>query len=414
MESHLAAQDSGLVSQFVHKIGPTTDWAVARSDHKWYPSGNTFSSNGVRQLRYDLTSSSSHFADPLSFILQFELHNDQYDGTADKNIHLAASAHALFRRIKVVCGGTTVSDEDYVSRLARLMYELIPTAKKQNLEILSGDTGNIVTNKKTFAVPILAPLFMQDKYLPLNVMSCSISFELCDSPTDIMLKTSDLPSGVSGQSSAWHLEQAVILGSLVELDSSLSNSYSEFLLKGKSLTIPLISHYTTPHVITSGAGGYSIAMTRSLSRIKAIFQTWTNNAADKYVQNMRNPDLDADHPMEWQAQIGPMRYPSFGALKEQPEKYWTLQQAIGTHQSVFHTNAINLSHWLGDSHVIGIGLDKIVSDTDSDNFSSISTKMDDLLIFSAKNVNTSCDTVWTTIKYSSLLIINEEGCSLLE
>jgi hypothetical protein len=155
-------------------------------------------------------------------------------------------------------------------------------------------------------------------------------------------------------------------------------------------------------------------MTRSLSRIKAIFQTWTNNAADKYVQNMRNPDLDADHPMEWQAQIGPMRYPSFGALKEQPEKYWTLQQAIGTHQSVFHTNAINLSHWLGDSHVIGIGLDKIVSDTDQDNFNSISTKMGDLLTFSAKNVNTSCDTVWTTIKYSSLLIIKKRGCSLLE
>ena len=139
MESHLAAQDSGLVSQFVYKIGPTTDWAVARSDHKWYPSGNTFSSNGVRQMTYNLTNSNSHFADPLSFILQFELHNDQYDGTADKNIYLAASAHALFRRIKVVCGGTTMSDEDYVSRLARLMYEFIPTAKKQNLEIVRSE-----------------------------------------------------------------------------------------------------------------------------------------------------------------------------------------------------------------------------------------------------------------------------------
>ena len=129
MESHLAATDNNsLVSSFVHKLGPQQDWALARSEHKWFPSGgNSYSTVGVRQIRFDMTSSSSHFLDPLSCVLQFRIVNDGFvSGNADTNIHMAASAHALFRRIRVTCGGVVVSDEDFVNRLARMYYEFIP------------------------------------------------------------------------------------------------------------------------------------------------------------------------------------------------------------------------------------------------------------------------------------------------
>ena len=134
---------------------------------------------------------------------------------------------------------------------------------------------------------------------------------------------------------------------------------------------------------------------------------------------MRNPNLSESQPTEWTMQIGPHRYPSWGALTTDPEKMWSLQQAVGTHQSVFHTNALNLEHWDGSagsnsSHIIAVLLDKIQTDSGEDGFAGLSTKMGDLVTFCVKNVNASCQAAWTVIKFSQILVINEEGCQLLE
>ena len=74
MESHLAAQDSQLVSQFVHKLGPTSDYVTQRREVKYFNAGgNSFSPNGVKVIRFQLTSSGQEMLDPLSCILQFKL-----------------------------------------------------------------------------------------------------------------------------------------------------------------------------------------------------------------------------------------------------------------------------------------------------------------------------------------------------
>ena len=87
---------------------------------------------------------------------------------------------------------------------------------------------------------------------------------------------------------------------------------------------------------------------------------------------------------------------------------------VGTHQSVFHTNAINLEHYVGDSHVVAVGLDKIQSDTGEDNFSSVSTKMGDLLSFRVKNIKTTVTQAWVTLRHSAVLILSEEGAQYLD
>ena len=139
MESHLAAQDSALQSQFVHKIGNTVDWATKRHEAKWYNSGgSSFAPNGVKVIRWDMSCSGSEMLDPLSVICQFTVKNDSYDGGANNNIHMAAFAHAFFRRITVKCGGVTVSDEDYANRVTHMMYEFAPKSKRDNLAIMTG------------------------------------------------------------------------------------------------------------------------------------------------------------------------------------------------------------------------------------------------------------------------------------
>ena len=129
---------------------------------------------------------------------------------------------------------------------------------------------------------------------------------------------------------------------------------------------------------------------------------------------MRQPDLSANAQLMWQSQIGPTKYPSWGSLSTDVEKYWNLQQAVGTHQSVFHTNAIDLADWNSDYYIIGMNLCKVKSENNEDNMSSISTKMGDLLNFQVKNLSTDVTTAWTTLQYSMLMTISEEGCAVFD
>ena len=415
MESHLAAQDSAISSAFVHKIGNTADWATSKHEVKWYNSGgNSFSPNGVKVIRFDLTCSASQMLDPLSCILQFTVTNNSYDGTVNKNLHMATLANAFFRRVTIKCGGVTVSDEDYANRFAHMMMQFAPKAQKDNLAIMAGETGTIIENEKTFGIPILAPIFQQTKMLPLSFMSLQISLELVDSATDVLMKDSDLPAGVTGQGSSWVISEPVVMGSLTSLDTQLSNEFSDLLLRGKTLSIPVTGSYTFPTVITNGAGGFNIAMTRSLSRLSKIYQTFSSNANSKYVSDMEYPALSATANMEWQGQIGATRFPQWGALKTIPEYWWNLQQAIGTHQSAFHTNAIELTDYLTDSFVVGLNLEKVSSDNADDVFSGLSTKMGDLATFRTKNVSTSVDTCWTTMQYSMIVQISEAGVEVFD
>ena len=161
MESHLAAVDSQLSSQFVHKIGGgTADWATKRHEAKWYNTGgNSFSSNGVKVIRYDLTCSGSEMLDPLSCVMSFKLKNDSYDGTVNKNIHMVTDAHSLFRRITVKCGGVTVSDIDFSNRLAHMLMEFVPAQKRSNLAIMTGQAGTVVESEMVLAIPIISSVF---------------------------------------------------------------------------------------------------------------------------------------------------------------------------------------------------------------------------------------------------------------
>ena len=415
MESHLAAQDSALQSQFVHKIGNTSDYVTSKHQVKFYNSGgNSFSPQGVKVCRWDLTCSGSQMLDPLSCIFQFKVSNPEYDGTANKNIHMATLANSFFRRVTIKCGGVTISDCDYTNREAHMLMQFAPKDNIENLEIMTGTTGTVIGAEKTFGIPILAPLFLQSKMLPLNFMSLQVSVELVDNFQDVMMKTSDLPAGVTGQSSSWTISEPVIIGSLVTLDTQLANEFSDLLLRGKTLAIPCTGSVTFPSVITNGAGGFNIAMTRSLSRLNQIFQTFSSNANDKYVADMVYPALSSSAMMEWQGQIGPVRLPAWGSLQTIPEYWFSLQEAIGTHASVFHTNAIQLTDYLTDSFVVGMNLTKVSSESGEDLFAGISTKQGDLLTFRTKNVSTNVDTVWTTLRYSMLVNISQDGVEVFE
>ena len=186
------------------------------------------------------------------------------------------------------------------------------------------------------------------------------------------------------------------------------------LLKGRSLSIPFVSYYTVPHVITNGAGGFQIAMTRSLTRLKAMFMTFANSANDKYAADLKYSSISDAQITEWQAQIGSKKYPESNALQTIPEYWFRLLEAIGIHSSVFTNSAITLADYKGDSWIIGVNLQKVLSEDPNGNYSGTSTKMGDLLTFRTKNIATSLDTAYVTLAYDGILQVSEEGCAVFD
>ena len=137
--------------------------------------------------------------------------------------------------------------------------------------------------------------------------------------------------------------------------------------------------------------------------------SFMNNSSDKYVKDFKYPALSNTAMLEWQATLGSVRYPSWGALKTLPEFFWNLEQAITSHQSVYHAHAIELDSWTQNSFIIGMNLQKVHSEDENSTFSGTSSKMGDLLTFVARNVSTSVDQAWVTLAYDSLITISEDG-----
>ena len=123
--------------------------------------------------------------------------------------------------------------------------------------------------------------------------------------------------------------------------------------------------------------------------------------------------LSAGSIVEFQASIGSKKYPE-SSISSIAEYWFKLQEGIGSHTSTLHTNAISLADYTGDSFVIGISLEKVLSDHPDGNFSGISTKQGDLMSFRCKNISTSIDTAVLTIQFDSILQISEEGCTLFD
>ena len=81
---------------------------------------------------------------------------------------------------------------------------------------------------------------------------------------------------MTGQSPNWHVQDVFITADLLTLDSGLDAEFANHLMKGKSLNLCYTSYYTSNHVV---AQGFQIALTRALTRIRALYLTTLRAAA---------------------------------------------------------------------------------------------------------------------------------------
>ena len=137
-------------------------------------------------------------------------------------------------------------------------------------------------------------LFTQEKYLPLRFLQgLQIELEVVNQFTDCTLAFVDrdefglemdaVPDNLPGMSTAWTISEAQVKCSVIELDSQLDNEYTDHLMSGKNIPIPLSSF--THQVQTVGETDRpTLSLSRAFTRLNKVFVTfykvpyvWTRN-----------------------------------------------------------------------------------------------------------------------------------------
>ena len=203
------------------------------------------------------------------------------------------------------------------------------------------------------------------------------------------------------------------MADVVTLDTALDSEMSAMILKGKTMNIPFSSFFSQRHVWQNGA---QIAMTRALTRIQKCFMTFLRTGSgDKEAQDLRYPSISADQVFTWQLQVASKKFPET-AISSVAEYFMRLKTATGTHVSPFHNTALTLASYTQDSFILGIDLERVLSDDPSPvgNFSGLSTKAGDLLYIRSSNSHANIDTAFFVLQHSCILQLSEEGALLFD
>ena len=112
--------DQHLIDGLNYKLSPGgASYVSRRESQTLFPSsGNSFSSQGVRVCRIPITS--SQWLDPTTAYLTFKINMLDTVGdtsTAGTRLELLGGQHAVWGRVRVLCGGQELEQLDHYPRL---------------------------------------------------------------------------------------------------------------------------------------------------------------------------------------------------------------------------------------------------------------------------------------------------------
>ena len=115
MEATTSAVEDSLIQSLDFKIKPGASYITGRRNCSFYSQGgNTYAPNGVRVLRFQL--SSDGWLDPSSVRIMYTLVNDREQPqpaplfSNEFLLRPVSTPATFFRRLRILCGGTVVED----------------------------------------------------------------------------------------------------------------------------------------------------------------------------------------------------------------------------------------------------------------------------------------------------------------
>ena len=135
MEHHAQLIDDALIGGLSYKLKPGASYVTNRRSVSYFASGgNTYSPNGVKVMKFNLTG--DQWLDPSTFRVAFQLNNNNGVDANDFQIMvqpLSFNPASFFRRCRLIAGGQIVEDIDDFSRLSLMLTDLLPEDDQHNI-----------------------------------------------------------------------------------------------------------------------------------------------------------------------------------------------------------------------------------------------------------------------------------------
>ena len=128
MEHYAQSVDDALIGGLSCKLKPGASYVTNRRSVSYFASGgNTYSPNGVKVMKVNITG--NQWLDPSTFRVAFQLNNhngNNGDGFQIMVQPLSWNPAVLFRRCRLIAGGQIIEDIDGFNRLSLMLTDLLP------------------------------------------------------------------------------------------------------------------------------------------------------------------------------------------------------------------------------------------------------------------------------------------------
>jgi hypothetical protein len=402
MDLVVSSTEASLIEQLEFKLPPNTSFAQERRLVSAQPSGaSQFTPDGVRVMRFVLTGGDGSWLDPSTLRLAMKVRNLHPTDT----LFLASGPWCLFDQVRLLIGGVEVERiGPYYGRQHHLFRHLL-MSNAWNIESGIEDgmfydntvypqvspRGIAAGQYLSYNLTPLLGILNANKYLPLAYMGgMQLEFTL-GNVAEALASTSD--------SRNYQIEQAQMRMSTVRLDSALNNSFSQLLLQGRALQIPIKTLHLQQQALPAGNTEVQVSLVRALSRLAGLLITfvgptaYTSLTGQQLFSDPANTHLHTSflNPteyiaagaangseealLEWQVQIGPKNYPEAQPASNMAETFSLLRQATGIYDESLRTTSITTRGFGLNQFCIAAPLQVVVGQP----FSSVNTRSGDLL-----------------------------------
>jgi hypothetical protein len=435
MEQHIAAStDNRLVSSLSFQLPSVANYIVERTQTTFVPQGgNQYTPTGVRLVRFQLADP-VQFLDPSTIRLQFDLLNTTPapDPVAATPLTLLDSPHVLFQRGRILVNGVQVEDIQYYGRLCTMLRKLQPRNRIAD-DLIETDWSLPIARgqRKRFMLTLPFGLFNQHLYIWLKVAPLTVELEL---PLNCM----ESVQGNAGR--VWQIENVQMKVDTVYCDAAFCDQYSQLLLQGSPLPIPIQSYSVQMQSVNQTFDAWSINVNRAFSRLRAVLFTFfgtavvVNNpttrtpavvpANQKRMNHFHHPMCGTDNwdqydTLEFQMQIGSKTYPQY-PVRGLNEAFYRLRQVLGQctvgQLNIYGTNSYNHTEFIA-----ALDLEKAVSGSgDGAAYSGVSTRGGEQLTLMLKNIpdiagdgSQRPSEVYLVMLFDALVNVRAEGVEVL-
>ena len=261
MEEAANSVEDHLIEGLSFKLRPGASYVQSRRSVSFFPQGgNTYSTTGVKVIKISLTGSQGEWLDPSTLSILYDINNDGGGTATTKHLMMLSGPWSIFRRMRILCGGSVIEDIDSYNRCHEIFHILSSAAKRENDEVMGFGVNSyrelttwerpfpISLNKKDYMGIVgsktvmfrpLSGLINQDTYLPFRYMGgLTIELELVSDPNEPIISGSFAYSGDpnavppvpatelianDGYSDKWSIINIQVKADTIQLDIGLND-----------------------------------------------------------------------------------------------------------------------------------------------------------------------------------------------